>query len=274
MSGKTPPPWEPYKAATTSTSIIPPNPDSLLACFKREGLVKYKVATDLNEFNSSRPGSQFDESDLSSILDRQQNDESKFMDARFYTDASFMKLANQLKNRLNHSTSPTNSNNTTPNKPVNVVGPYIPKKSSDAESSSSKLASNSTSRMSSHQESYERQIQYLEAQLQGMQEQLSIQTQVNQELKKMLVAAIGGEDMQYRLERLVNDKLRFELELTNNTKSIDKMSEQIEQISIQCDLWRSKFLASKMMADELSTWYWEISIGLKLSLKLNSALHT
>lgn len=87
-----------------------------------------------------------------------------------------------------------------------------------------------------------------------MQEQLSIQTQVNQELKKMLVAAIGGEDMQYRLERLVNDKQRFEIELASNAKQMERMSEQIEQISIQCDLWRSKFLASKMMADELSTW--------------------
>lgn len=156
------------------------------------------------------------------------------------------------------------------------MGPYIPKKSitssettstsnsgvvvSKTESSDSKpRIAGRTSGVYHHQhhqqqENYEKQLQYLETQLQGMQEQLSIQTQVNQELKKMLVAAIGGEDMQYRLERLVNDKQRFEIELASNSKQIEKMNEQIEQISIQCDLWRSKFLASKMMADELSTW--------------------
>lgn len=99
----TPPPWEPYKAATTSTSIIPPNSDSLIACFKRDGLVKYKLDTDLAEFNSTRPGSQFDDSDLN-MVDRWSgaNTES-FLDARFYTDASFLKLAAQLKNRTNTS---------------------------------------------------------------------------------------------------------------------------------------------------------------------------
>lgn len=140
-----------------------------------------------------------------------------------------------------------------PAKPVNVVGPYIPKKSTCTDVTRSETRPVRTSSMN-QQEFYEKQLQYLEAQLQGAQEQLSIQTQVNQELKKMLIAAIGGEDMQYRLERLVNDKQRFEVELANNTKTIDKMTEQIEQISIQCDLWRSKFLAAKMMSDELSTW--------------------
>lgn len=102
-SSSTPPPWEPYKAATTSTSIIPPNSDSLIACFKRDGLVKYKLDTDLNEFNSTRPGSQFDDSDINMVDKWSSANTETFLDARFYTDASFLKLAAQLKNRLNTS---------------------------------------------------------------------------------------------------------------------------------------------------------------------------
>ena len=78
--------------------------------------------------------------------------------------------------------------------------------------------------------------------MKGFYEQLQIQTQVNAELKKMLVASIGGEDMQYKLERLINDKQRYEYELTNITKDKEKLIEDLEQTRIQCDLWRSKFL--------------------------------
>lgn len=104
-------------------------------------------------------------------------------------------------------------------------------------------------------EQYEARIDYLENQMKGINEQLQIQTQVNAELKKMLIASIGGEDMQYKLERLINDKQRYEFELENKAKSIEKLTEEIEQISIQCDLWRSKFLASKLLCEDNSTWY-------------------
>ena len=87
----------------------------------------------------------------------------------------------------------------------------------------------------------------------GLYEQLEMQTQINAELKKLLVASIG-DDIQYKIERLVNDKQRFEYELTLNSKRLAKMSEELEQISIQCDLWRTKFLASKALNEELNTW--------------------
>ena len=102
-------------------------------------------------------------------------------------------------------------------------------------------------------EQYEDRIHYLEEQIKGLYEQLEMQTQVNSELKKLLVASIGDE-IQYKIERLVNDKQRFEYELTNNSKRLAKLSEELEQISIQCDLWRTKFIASKALNDEMSMW--------------------
>lgn len=139
---------------------------------------------------------------------------------------------------------------TTP-KPVNVVGPMIENKTN---TNAYGADNNSIKLWKTQRNQYESRIAYLESQINGVSEQLQIQTEVNAELKKMLVASIGGEDLQYKMERLINDKLRYEHELTSNTKQIEKLNEEIEQISIQCDLWRSKFQASKVMAEENATW--------------------
>lgn len=87
----------------------------------------------------------------------------------------------------------------------------------------------------------------------GIHEHLQIQTQVNAELKKLLVASMG-EDMQYKIERLVSDKERLTYEVSKNRDTISKLNEEIEQCSIKCDLWRSKFLACRLMSDEATTW--------------------
>jgi hypothetical protein len=180
-----------------------------------------------------------------------------FIDARFYTDVHFLKLTNQLKKKcMDHS----QSNSTSINKPVNVVGPMIEKKKPEPSNDNNTAASsygadkNSIKYWKVQQQQYESEIDYLKGQIVGINEQLQIQTQVNMELKKLLVASIGGEDIQYKMERLINDKQRYEYELSNNTKLIERLNEDIEQISIQCDLWRSKFLASKLMNEENSTW--------------------
>ena len=59
----------------------------------------------------------------------------------------------------------------------------------------------------------------------------------------MLVASMG-EDIQYKIERLVNDKERLNYELVSLKELINTQNEEIEQNSIKCDLWRSKFLVS------------------------------
>lgn len=85
----------------------------------------------------------------------------------------------------------------------------------------------------------------------GLSNQLRIQTEVNRELKKLLVASVG-DDLQYHFERLAREKNQLILENEALGRNTAQLSEQLERMSIQCDVWRSKFLASRVMADELT----------------------
>jgi hypothetical protein len=285
-------PWEPYKAAcssdidTSNTNIkgLLNTTSSSSSNILKNDLIRYKTDTNLDVFNSQRPGYQFDDCDFRQIEENKQRPNENlnetfarqivnqlnekeftssadklppnFLDARFYTDYHFLKLANQLKKKTFETETPPPpppplnnkiNSNTTP-KPVNVVGPLIEKKSNESSNKNANVASNygadseSIKLWKTQRNQYESQISYLENQMKGIYEQLQIQTQVNAELKKMLVASIGGEDMQYKLERLINDKQRYEYELINITKDKEKLIEDLEQTRIQCDLWRSKFL--------------------------------
>jgi hypothetical protein len=322
---KTKVPWEPYRAATGSSTtnvtsstaftyqpLTPPHRQvvehaksadpSLAIHLNKDQLVRYKIRTDMEKFNAKRPGHEFSESDFKHLEQQQQETTSRniiggghfsdsisellvknsientkrnlstrlaqdlagsstaslstttngdqqlntskllpsFVDARFYTDAQFLKLANQLKKS---SLEP------------------LQKSSSQKKQSAKSIDNNETvAAVSSHvteesREQYEARIEYLESQMKGIYEQLQIQTQVNVELKKMLVASVSGEDLEYKLERLINDKQRYEFELTKNRGEIQKLSEQVEQISIQCDLWRSKFSAAKLISEENFAWF-------------------
>lgn len=68
--------------------------------------------------------------------------------------------------------------------------------------------------------------------------------QVNRELKKLLVASVG-DDLQYHFERLSREKNHLILENEALGRSLAHTAEQLERMSIQCDVWRSKFLASR-----------------------------
>uniref|UniRef100_A0A8C6RCD5 Basic leucine zipper nuclear factor 1 n=1 Tax=Nannospalax galili TaxID=1026970 RepID=A0A8C6RCD5_NANGA len=85
----------------------------------------------------------------------------------------------------------------------------------------------------------------------GLSNQLRVQTEVNRELKKLLVASVG-DDLQYHFERLAREKNQLILENEALARNTAQLSEQLERMSIQCDVWRSKFLASRVMADELT----------------------
>ncbi|XP_053178030.1 golgin-45 [Scomber japonicus] len=85
----------------------------------------------------------------------------------------------------------------------------------------------------------------------GLSNQLRVQTEVNRELKKLLVASVG-DDLQYHFERLAREKNQLILENEALGRSLAHTAEQLERMSIQCDVWRSKFLASKVMAEELT----------------------
>lgn len=85
----------------------------------------------------------------------------------------------------------------------------------------------------------------------GLSNQLRVQTEVNRELKKLLVASVG-DDLQYHFERLAREKNQLILENEALGRNAAQLAEQLERMSIQCDVWRSKFLASRVMADELT----------------------
>lgn len=68
--------------------------------------------------------------------------------------------------------------------------------------------------------------------------------QVNRELKKLLVASVG-DDLQYHFERLAREKNQLILENETLGLNLAHTTEQLERMSIQCDVWRSKFLASR-----------------------------
>lgn len=86
----------------------------------------------------------------------------------------------------------------------------------------------------------------------GLSNQLRVQTEVNRELKKLLVASVG-DDLQYHFERLAREKNQLILENEALGRNTAQLAEQLERMSIQCDVWRSKFLASRVMADELTS---------------------
>lgn len=74
--------------------------------------------------------------------------------------------------------------------------------------------------------------------------QLKFQTQVNAELKGLLVHCLG-EDLQAKVNNLTEDKMKIAKSLSTNT-------EQIEHLASQSEVWRSKFLASSLMVEELA----------------------
>lgn len=68
--------------------------------------------------------------------------------------------------------------------------------------------------------------------------------QVNSELKTLLVAAVG-EDLETRVQHLTQDKLQLARALLNSANHLTSHQEQTEWLSGQCEVWRSKFLASR-----------------------------
>uniref|UniRef100_A0A3B5KYM6 Basic leucine zipper nuclear factor 1 n=1 Tax=Xiphophorus couchianus TaxID=32473 RepID=A0A3B5KYM6_9TELE len=76
----------------------------------------------------------------------------------------------------------------------------------------------------------------------GLSNQIRVQTEVNRELKKLLVASVG-DDLEYQFERLAREKNQLILENEALGRSLSHTAEQLERMSIQCDVWRSKFLA-------------------------------
>lgn len=93
--------------------------------------------------------------------------------------------------------------------------------------------------------------------------QFKFQAQVNAELKSLLVHSLG-EDIVGKVNVLTEDKMKIAEHLSSNT-------EQIEFLLGQSEVWRSKFLASSLMVEELAKW--KASLTQKNSMLMASNKH-
>ncbi|XP_011301340.1 golgin-45 [Fopius arisanus] len=100
---------------------------------------------------------------------------------------------------------------------------------------------------------YELELKNLRDENTQLENQLKFQAQVNGELKNLLVAAVG-EDLETRVHLLTEDKLQLARALLNSAQHLSTHQEQTEWLAGQCEVWRSKFLASSLMVEELARW--------------------
>ena len=85
------------------------------------------------------------------------------------------------------------------------------------------------------------------------EKQLRIQIQVNSEIKKLLVASVG-EDIEAKVDFLTQDKARLSADIRQYSSKISRDFEEKEKLYVESDLWKSKFLASSVIVDELARW--------------------
>ena len=83
--------------------------------------------------------------------------------------------------------------------------------------------------------------------------QLQAQRRANQELKRLLVASVGSE-LNGQFERVAQEKAELSVELEDTLQQLTQDWEEIERLAIAADLWRSKFVASCVIVEELSQW--------------------
>lgn len=121
-----------------------------------------------------------------------------------------------------------------------------------------------TSILNSEKKKLEDQLSQIKKEKSILESQLSVQSQVNTELKKLLVASVG-EDVQGRVQCLTEDKARMATMIRHYSERVDRDYEEKERMGIQCDVWRSKFLGSSMLVDDL------VSCKVTLMRKLEEA---
>ncbi|KAJ2947427.1 hypothetical protein O0L34_g17205 [Tuta absoluta] len=97
----------------------------------------------------------------------------------------------------------------------------------------------------------QKKIDTLMKENESLNEQLKQQVQVNKELKTMLVASMG-EDLETQVQSLAEDKKHLANALLSSAQHLSTHQEQTEWLAGQCEVWRSKFLASSLMVEELA----------------------
>ncbi|XP_070539281.1 golgin-45-like [Ptychodera flava] len=99
----------------------------------------------------------------------------------------------------------------------------------------------------------ENDVKKLKAERSSLEYKLQEQVKINKEIKRLLVASVGA-DLFQQLEDLTRDKIRLAEDLENTIQTLTEERETIQQLDIQCDVWRSKFLGSRVQVDDLVGW--------------------
>jgi len=97
----------------------------------------------------------------------------------------------------------------------------------------------------------EKEIEKLKENLESAEKQLKIQSKVNAEIKKLLVASVG-EDIEARVDFLTQDKARLAADVIEYNNRIATDWEKKEALGVESDVWRSKFLASTVIVEEVT----------------------
>uniref|UniRef100_A0A5S6R455 Golgin-45 n=1 Tax=Trichuris muris TaxID=70415 RepID=A0A5S6R455_TRIMR len=82
--------------------------------------------------------------------------------------------------------------------------------------------------------------------------QLEYQQKVNSELKRFLIASMGS-DVQLKLGCLAEEKIRLTQDMARYSEQLEHAHENWEKLAVQCEVWKSKFLASCVIVDQLTT---------------------
>ncbi|VDM44202.1 unnamed protein product [Toxocara canis] len=81
-------------------------------------------------------------------------------------------------------------------------------------------------------------------------ERLQMEKQVSAELKRLLVASMG-DDLMCHVKSLSEDKVRLASTMNNFAAQLSVDHDRAENLAISSDVWRCKFLAMSIRADEL-----------------------
>ncbi|KAJ1363528.1 hypothetical protein KIN20_023414 [Parelaphostrongylus tenuis] len=87
-----------------------------------------------------------------------------------------------------------------------------------------------------------------------------MERKLSAELKRLMIATIS-DDLQGQVEALTEDKISLASRVQEYSEKLISENEQIEQLRIDRDVWKCKFLAQSIRTDEL-TFRMEVLFGM------------
>lgn len=123
----------------------------------------------------------------------------------------------------------------------------------------------SKSTIQSQREFYEQQLDALRKEKTDIEKKLKFQAQVNSELKNLLVNSVSQD------ESFVSDRITSVTEGLHLKEAL-KLITSAEDYSGQIEVWRSRFLASGVMIEELARWKTSLLQRNQLLLQSNKKL--